>query len=97
MALSEDGSHPLVASNTIVRNTVGVRVDGRVLTSKQTYANNIIVDNGIGLQVEFLEPGGEPVWGNSLVFNNQPTYARIADFGSMLTNHWEPLHPLGRG
>ena len=65
-----EGNTPVVANNTIVRNSVGVRVDARVPTSSQLYANNIIVQNDMGLQVDFLNPGNEPTWENNLVFAN---------------------------
>jgi len=74
-----EGSHPEIANNTIVQNSVGVRVDARVATSTQLYANNIIVANGIGLQVDFLISGNEPTWMNNLVFNNTINYSGIAD------------------
>jgi serine protease len=74
-----EGKQPEVANNTIVQNSVGVRVDARVRTSTQLYANNIIVANDVGLQVEFLNPGNEPTWMNNLVFNNTTNYSGIAD------------------
>src|SRR4029450_2858852 len=73
------GNQPEIAKNTIVQNSVGVRVDARVPTSTQLYANNIIVANDVGLQVEFLGPGNEPAWMNNLVFNNTTNYSGIAD------------------
>jgi hypothetical protein len=74
-----EGNRPEIANNTIVQNSVGVRVDARVPTSTQLYANNIIVANHIGLEVDFLNPGNEPAWMNNLVFNNIINYSGIAD------------------
>jgi serine protease len=74
-----EGNDPEIANNTIVQNSVGVRVDARVSTSTQLYANNIIVANDVGLQVDFLIPGNEPTWMNNLVFNNTINYSGIAD------------------
>jgi hypothetical protein len=75
-----EGNTPVVANNTIVRNSVGVRVDARVATSSQLYANNIIVQNDMGLQVDFLNSGNEPTWENNLVFGNPSgDYVGIAD------------------
>jgi serine protease len=74
-----EGNQPEIANNTIVQNSVGVRVDARVPTSTQLYANNIILANDVGLQVEFLNPGNEPAWMNNLVFNNVTNYSGIAD------------------
>lgn len=73
-----DGSFPVVANNTIVYNTVGIRYDGR-FSSTHFYANNIIIGNGIGLQVESLMPGHEPTWTHNLVFGNGTNYSGIAD------------------
>jgi len=74
-----EGSQPEIANNTIVQNSVGVRVDARVRTSAQLYANNIIVANDVGLQVDFLISGNEPLWMNNLVYNNITNYSGIAD------------------
>jgi hypothetical protein len=74
-----EGNEPEIANNTIVQNSVGVRIDARVPTSTQLYANNIIVGNDVGLQVDFLNPGNEPTWMNNLVFNNTTNYLGIAD------------------
>jgi serine protease len=74
-----EGNQPEIANNTIVQNSVGVRVDARVPSSTQLYANNIIVANDVGLQVDFLGPGNEPAWMNNLVFNNTTNYLGIAD------------------
>lgn len=74
-----EGNQPEIANNTIVQNSVGVRVDARVPTSTQLYSNNIIVGNDVGLQVDFLNPGNEPTWSNNLVFNNTTNYLGIAD------------------
>ena len=73
------GNLPVVANNTIVQNSVGIRVDARVETSSQIYANNILVGNQIGLEVDFLSTGNEPTWTNNLAFNNTTNYSGIAD------------------
>src|SRR5262249_51286046 len=59
--------------------SVGVRVDARLPTSTQLYANNIIVGNDVGLEVDFLNEGNEPTWINNLVFDNTTNYSGIAD------------------
>jgi len=74
-----EGNHPVVANNTIVQNSGGVRVDARVRTSTHLYANNILIGNTVGLLVEFLAPGNEPTWTNNLVFNNTTNYLGIPD------------------
>ncbi|PYJ00730.1 MAG: hypothetical protein DMF00_06970 [Verrucomicrobia bacterium] len=74
-----EGNQPEIANNTIVQNSVGVRVDARVPTASQLYANNIILGNGVGLEVDFLVTGNEPTWMNNLVFNNTTNYSGIAD------------------
>jgi len=74
-----EGNRPEIANNTIVQNSVGVRVDARVPTSTQLYANNIIVANGVGLEVDFLVSGNHPSWMDNLVFNNTTNYSGIAD------------------
>jgi serine protease len=73
------GYNPIVANNTIVQNSVGIRVDARVPTSTLFYANNILVANDIGLLVDLYTPGYEPAWINNLVFNNSTNYSGIAD------------------
>ncbi|MEO7168391.1 MAG: choice-of-anchor Q domain-containing protein [Spartobacteria bacterium] len=71
--------HPVVANNTIVKNSVGIYVDARVPTSGQLYANNIVVGNDVGLNVAFLSPGNEPNFQENLVFRNAVNYSGIAD------------------
>ncbi|HTS34944.1 MAG TPA: choice-of-anchor Q domain-containing protein [Candidatus Solibacter sp.] len=73
------GNSPVVANNTIVQNSVGVRVDARVVTAEQLYANNILVGNQVGLEVDFLNTGNEPTWTNNLVSSNPTNYSGIAD------------------
>jgi serine protease len=73
------GNVPVVANNTIVGNTVGIRVDARVTTLSQIYANNMIVGNQTGLEVDFLNPGNEPTWKNNLLFENTVDYQGITD------------------
>lgn len=74
-----EGNTPEIANNTIVQNSVGVRVDARVDTSTQLYANNILFGNSVGLEVDFLNAGNEPTWRNNLVFNNTTNYSGISD------------------
>jgi hypothetical protein len=73
------GGIPVIANNTIVRNSVGVRVNGMWGTSNQLFANNILTGNGIGLFLEFPDPGSPPRWSNNLVFNNSTNYSGLAD------------------
>jgi len=72
---SPEGNSPVVANNTIIRNTVGVELDLFGSTTTQVYANNIIVDNDVGLEVS----GAAPPWMNNLVFGNGINYSGIAD------------------
>jgi hypothetical protein len=60
----------------MVRNSVGVRVDGRVPSAGEIVRNNIVVDNGVGLEVDF---GSGPTWDHNLVFGNTQNYQGIAD------------------
>lgn len=78
-----EGNTPLVINNTMVRNSVGVRVDGRVPSASQVGRNNIIVDNGVGLEVDF---GSGPTWDHNLVFGNTQNYSGIADQTGMNGN-----------
>ena len=71
-----EGNTPLVINNTMVRNSVGVRVDGRIPSATEIGRNNIIVDNGIGLEIDF---GSGPTWDHNLVFGNGQDYSGIAD------------------
>ncbi len=71
------GTNPSVVNNTIVDNSVGVRVDARVDPTGQVYRNNILTGNQVGLQVEF--GGVAPTWQNNLVYGNQSNYTGIAD------------------
>jgi serine protease len=70
------GNTPVVINNTIMRNSVGVRVDGRVPSASEVGRNNIIVGNGVGLEVDF---GSGPTWDHNLVFGNASNYSGIAD------------------
>lgn len=70
------GPTPIVINNTMVRNSVGVRVDGRVPSDAEIVRNNIVVANGVGLEVDF---GSGPTWDHNLVFGNTQDYQGIAD------------------
>ena len=70
------GNTPLVINNTMVRNSVGVRIDGRIPSDTEVVRNNIIVDNGMGLEVDF---GSGPTWDHNLVFGNTTDYSGFAD------------------
>jgi serine protease len=70
------GDTPLIINNTMVRNSVGVRVDGRIPSGTEVGRNNIVADNGIGLEVDF---GSGPTWDHNLVFGNTQNYSGIAD------------------
>lgn len=71
-----EGNTPLVINNTIVRNSVGVRIDGRVPSASEVVRNNIVVDNGVGLEVDF---GSGPTWDHNLAFGNTTNYSGITD------------------
>jgi len=70
------GNTPLVINNTMVRNSVGVRIDGRVPSASEVVRNNIVASNGVGLEVDF---GSGPTWDHNLVFANTANYSGIAD------------------
>jgi serine protease len=74
-----EGNHPEIANNTIVQNSVGVRIGAQVPISTQLYANNIIVANAVGLLLDPANSGNIPTWTNNLVFNNRPNYSGIPD------------------
>jgi hypothetical protein len=67
---------PSLINNTIVRNRVGVRVDGRVVSVTSTVRNNLITNNGVGLEDDF---GHAPTWDHNLVWSNTTDYDGIAD------------------
>ena len=71
-----EGNTPLVINNTMVRNSVGVRIDGRVPSASEVVRNNIVASNGVGLEVDF---GSGPTWDHNLVFGNTANYSGIAD------------------
>ena len=71
------GNTPKAFNNTIVSNTVGIRVDARIDTGTQIYRNNIIFGNGIGLEVDFGSEQNYPTWENNLVFGNGIDYDGI--------------------
>jgi hypothetical protein len=71
-------AQPVVINNTIVGNTVGIHVDGRMSTAQQTYRNNILLNNEAGFSLAFaFEPG--PIWEHNLVFGGLITYDGIDD------------------
>jgi len=70
---------PVVANNTIVQNSVGVRMQAGGQSAQQLYANNILTGNGVGFQVDFLPVGQPPAWNHNLVFANTTNYSGIAD------------------
>jgi hypothetical protein len=74
------GNYPEVINNTIVRNPVGIHVDGRVNTETHTYRNNLIAGNGTGLELVFVsDPLDVPTWDHNLVFGNEENYDGISD------------------
>jgi serine protease len=81
-----EGNSPVVANNTIVQNSVGVREDLRVSAASHLYANNILVGNDVGFQVDFFYPSYAPIWSNNLVFNNNTNYSGIPDQTGMNGN-----------
>jgi hypothetical protein len=70
------GPSPLVINNTIVRNSTGIRIDGRTISTAEVVRNNIVADNGTGLEVDF---GNGPAWDHNLVNGNTQNYSGIAD------------------
>jgi hypothetical protein len=73
------GSAPQVINNTINGNSVGIRVDRRILTSGQILRNNILTNNGVGLEVEFGSDANNPTFENNLVFGNATDYQLISN------------------
>ncbi len=73
------GYSPVIANNTIVQNSVGLRLDASVPEATLFYANNIVVGNGVGLLVDYLTVGCQPTWMNNLVYNNGANYSGITD------------------
>ena len=72
-------AQPVVFNNTLVRNPVGMHLDG-LSNSGQIYRNNIVADNGIGLDV--LVVFDDPLvafWENNLLFANDLQYLGISD------------------
>ncbi len=77
---------PTIVNNTIFGNSVGIRVDGRGVTSTQIYENNLIVNNTIGLEVDFGVPADDPTWKYNLVFKNGTDYSGITSLTGTLGN-----------
>jgi hypothetical protein len=73
------GNHPLVENNTIVGNTVGVRVDARIPTSTDDFRNNLIYNNGTGLEIDFGSASDLPTWQYNLVYDNGMNYEGTTD------------------
>ena len=71
-----EGSSPTVINNTIVRNGVGIRVNG-TFASQHYYGNNILVGNKIGFELDSRSPDNDPTWTHNLVFNNTANYSGI--------------------
>jgi serine protease len=74
-----EGSQPDVVNNTIVRNSVGIRVDARIATSQQVYENNLLYSNQVGLEVDFGSSGNYPTWTSNLVYGGTTKYMGIPD------------------
>jgi YD repeat-containing protein len=88
------GNTPDVINNTVVRNSVGIRVDARVATAQQVYENNLLIANPVGLEVDFLNPGNEPTWKNNDVFNSTTSYMGITDLTGTAGNLSADPHVL---
>lgn len=73
------GSHPVIAHNTIVRNRLGIRLDGRGGSANQLVANNILMGNDVGIFLEFPTVGSPPALRNNLVFDNPTNYSGLGD------------------
>lgn len=74
-----EGNQPVIANNTIVQNSVGVKVAVYGETPTQRYANNILVENTVGFQVEGDITAPNLTWTNNLVFNNTTNYSGVPD------------------
>jgi hypothetical protein len=81
-----DDSAPDIINNTLVRNTVGIKVSRGVSAASQIYRNNIIQGNGIGLEVETGTEANNPRWENNLVFGNGTNYVVISDLTGIAGN-----------
>jgi hypothetical protein len=73
------GNAPVVINNTIVGNTVGIRVDGRVSTDRHVYRNNILANNQVGLDLPFAFEDPQMLWEHNLVFGGQTLYGGMED------------------
>ena len=74
-----EGSQPDVVNNTIVKNSVGIRVAAGIATSQQVYENNLLYSNQVGLEVDFGSSGNYPTWKNNLVYGGTTKYMGIPD------------------
>ncbi len=72
------GVNPLVLNNTIDGNSVGIRLDRRVISLGHIIRNNVITNNGIGLEVDFGTEANNPTFQNNLVFGNTTNYDLIS-------------------
>lgn len=72
-------ARPLVANNTIVGNTSGIYIDGRIGFSPQVFANNIVVGNGIGFESSFAGNVTPAILSNNLVANNGTDFQGLPD------------------
>jgi serine protease len=70
-------AHPLVANNTIVGNTSGIYIDGRIGFSPDVFANNIVVGNGIGFESPFAGSIVPAILSHNLVANNGADFQGI--------------------
>ncbi len=73
------GNYLKVINNTLVGNTVGIRVDARIPTYYQIYRNNILTGNGIGLSIDLGSQDNYPTWDHNLVYGNGTDYDGIPD------------------
>lgn len=71
-------ANPVIINNTMVRNSVGIRVDRRITTRNQVYRNNLIHGNVVGFEVDFGVEASNPTWEHNLVSGNGTDYKSVA-------------------
>ena len=73
-------AQPFVANNTIVGNTSGIYIDGRIGFSPDIIVNNIVVGNGIGFESSFAGSVAPAVFSYNLVADNGTDFSGLPDF-----------------
>ncbi len=77
------GAQPRVANNTIVGNTSGIYIDGRIGFSPDVFANNIVYGNGRGFESPFADGEAPAIFLNNLVANNMVDFLGLPNFSGM--------------